>query len=53
MKETVTDATDRLTGGAQGDKQKSYTQQAYDSTRGEKDDQVHGSSTQTMYVPAS
>ncbi|GFF31321.1 heat shock protein hsp9 [Aspergillus udagawae] len=48
MKETVTDATDRLTGSAQGDKQKSYTQQAYDSMRGEKDDQVHGSSTQTM-----
>ncbi|GIJ83292.1 hypothetical protein Asppvi_002111 [Aspergillus pseudoviridinutans] len=48
VKETVSDATDRVTGSAQGDSQKSYTQQAYDSMRGEKDDQAHGSSTQTM-----
>ncbi|RHZ56149.1 heat shock 9/12 family protein [Aspergillus thermomutatus] len=48
MKETVTDATDRMTGSAQSDNQKSYTQQAYDSLRGEKDNQAHGSSTQTM-----
>ncbi|RHZ62499.1 hypothetical protein CDV55_103720 [Aspergillus turcosus] len=48
MKETFTDATDRVSGGAQGDNQKSYTQQAYDSMRGQKDDQAHGSSTQTM-----
>jgi hypothetical protein len=48
MKETFTDATDRLTGSAQGDKQKSYSQQAYDSARGETDNQTHGSSTETM-----
>jgi hypothetical protein len=51
MKETFTDATDRVSGSAQGDNQKSYSQQAFDSMRGEKDDQAHGSSTQTMYVP--
>lgn len=51
MKETVTDATDRLTGSAQGDSQKSYSQQAYDSIRGGADNQTHGSSTETMYVP--
>ncbi|PLB52078.1 putative heat shock protein Awh11/Hsp9 [Aspergillus steynii IBT 23096] len=48
IKETFTDTTDRVSGAAQPDSDKSATQRAFDSTRSEKDDQVHGSSAQTV-----
>ncbi|EAW07108.1 heat shock 9/12 family protein [Aspergillus clavatus NRRL 1] len=47
MKETVTDASDRMGSGMQSDNQKSYTQQAFDSMRGQTD-RAQGGSGETI-----
>ncbi|KAH8430688.1 heat shock 9/12 family protein [Aspergillus melleus] len=48
ISETFTDTSDRIFGAGQPNQDKSTTQRAFDSVRGESDNQAHGSSSQTV-----
>ncbi|KAI9035822.1 potassium transport protein TRK1/TRK2 [Aspergillus affinis] len=48
ISETFTDTSDRIFGAAQPNQDKSATQRAFDSARGETDNQAHGGSSQTI-----
>ncbi|KAJ6149261.1 Heat shock protein 9/12 [Penicillium samsonianum] len=48
LKETVTDTTDRASGGLQTDDSKGVGQEVFDKTRREKDHQVHGGTTESI-----
>ncbi|KAL2865570.1 heat shock 9/12 family protein [Aspergillus lucknowensis] len=48
IKESFTDATDRISRGLQPDDQKSTIQQAFDKSQRSHDNNVHGGATETI-----
>ncbi|KAF8424133.1 putative chaperone/heat shock protein Hsp12 [Tirmania nivea] len=47
-KETITNTADRIAAGTQPDSSKSTSQEAFDKTRREKDQQVHGGTSESV-----